>query len=146
MKSWNCVHQIMKALFLLLNKHKHKAQWYWGSPPQHKRILSTRWTQLLFLCLCSCLLYVKCECPAVYNVLLVSISESLLSCIPISRRFGTENKAIFHSSHAYTSLGMCCSYPHFHYAHICGCCAYVVVKLCIKKIYQCIVISCTFIA
>ena len=133
MKSWNCVHQIMKALFLLLNKHKHNdiedlhhnTSVYWA----HNEL------KLLFLCLCSCLLYVKCECPAVYNVLLVSISESLLSCIPISRRFGTENKAIFHSSHAYTSLGMCCSYPHFHYAHICGCCAYVVVKLCIKKIY-----------
>ena len=141
MKSWNCVHQIMKALFLLLKKPKHKhndiednTSIYWA----HNEL------KILFLCLCSCL----CQVWMLCCILLVSISirESLPSFIPISRRFGTENKAIFHSSHAYTSSCMCCSYPHYHYAHIYGCCAYVVLKLCIKKIYQCIVTSCTFIA
>jgi len=129
MKSWNHVHQIMKALFLVGNKPKHKAQWYWGSP-QHKHILSICWAQtfvLMFL-----LMLISSVNALVYITSKHNYSESLPSCIPISRRFGTENKAIFHSTHAHTSLCMCCSYPHYHYAHICGC-VYVLVKLNINK-------------
>lgn len=79
--------------------------------------------QILFLCLCSCLHVCKVWMPCCLLLVSVSISKSPPPCIPIPGRFGTENKAIIHSTHARMGLWMCCSHPHYHYARIC-CCAY----------------------